>query len=64
MDDAERRNVSVIPIRHNSPVSNDNEFVADFAFNLWLALAFRDSPEHALLTSMEIVRGQTRAALS
>ena len=47
----------VIPIWR---VWDGDELVADLAFSLWLSAAFRDSPEHALLTSVEMVRGQTR----
>ncbi len=49
----------VIPIF----VSELDQLVAEFAFNLWLSSAFRTAPEKALLTSVEMLRGKTSAEL-
>ena len=49
--------ICVIPIRRDAPLSNACESVADFAYTLWLASAFRGAlPEEAFVTALRMVR--------
>jgi hypothetical protein len=59
-----KRNIVVIPMRQRVPLLNADQLVSDFAYTLWLASAFRGvSPEEALLTAVQVVRGKTSAGL-
>jgi hypothetical protein len=54
----------VIPIRRESPAAEDDEFVADLAYALWLGSAFHGgSPEEALLTATRMLREKAPADL-
>jgi hypothetical protein len=58
-----KHSTNVICIRRDSAISDADQQVADLAFNLWLSLPFRGSPEKALLTAVQMLRGNTSAGL-
>jgi hypothetical protein len=56
--------LNVIPIRRGIIVSEADQEVVDFAYNLWLARGFRGgSPEEDLLNAVREVRGRKSAGL-
>lgn len=59
-----KRQFCVVPIRRESRVSEADDLVIEVAYGLWLSSAFHGgSPEEALLTALQMVRGQGTAGL-